>query len=121
MELKNIALSATLIISAIVSLGVNAQSSTIDTYPSWDGTNGISGWSATGTYVYGQTITPTSEQTNLTSFGFSLSAFNIGSPPQYTAGIYQWNDALNVVSGPALFTSSVLTAPDSLSFALVSI
>jgi hypothetical protein len=119
MKLKNIALSATLIAGAVVSLSVNAQSSTIDTYPSWDGISWISGWSAGGTYVYGQTITPTSEQTNLTSFGFSLSAFNTGSPPQYTAGIYQWNGSLNV--GPALFTSSVLTAPDSLSFVQVSI
>jgi hypothetical protein len=121
MKLKGIALSANLIAGAVVSLAVNAQSSTIDTYSSWNGTDSIVSWSASGTYVYGQTITPTSVQANLTSFGFSLSAFSTGSPTQYTAGIYQWNNTLNVVSGPALFTSAVFTAPDSTSFTPVSI
>lgn len=112
------------VLMSSIAITAAAQTSTIDTFSSWDGTTGIQSWGSFlgsgATTTYGQTITPTASQTNLTSFSFNMAAFTTGSPPQYTAGVYKWDATAQTVTGPALFTSSVYTAPDVTSFTKVT-
>lgn len=98
---------------------VSAQ--TIDTTTSWDGSSSISAWNTDVTETIGQTITPTSSQTKLSSFTFELSQIGGSTPMQYQAFVYQWNGADKTTTGSALYASAVLTAPTGLAYTPVKI
>jgi outer membrane autotransporter protein len=95
--------------AALLALCVPASANDIDSLSQWDGFNRISSWGAPNTSTYGQTFTPTgTQQTRMTSFTMELQQGG-GTPPQYQAFVYQFTN--NRITGPALFTSSVFTAP----------
>ena len=107
--------------AALIALASPAAAQTIDTTPAWNGASSIFPWDTTNTESIGQTIFTTSSQTRLSSFTFEVS-HSIGSNPmQYQAFVYQWNNANNTVTGPALFSSAVLTAPTTGAFTAVTI
>jgi hypothetical protein len=98
-------------IAALLALSVPASAQNINTTASWDGVNSINPWGTAGsTPTYGETITPVAGQTRLTSFTFELSQTS-GTAPQYQAYVYQYDSTTRLITGPALFTSGVLTAP----------
>jgi uncharacterized protein with beta-barrel porin domain len=104
--------------AAVLALSIPASAQTIDTIPQWNGTSFISSWGVPNTATYGQTFTPTVQQTRLSSFTMELGQIG-GTGPQYQAFIYQFvNDR---ISGPALFTSGVFTAPAGAAFTSVTI
>jgi uncharacterized protein with beta-barrel porin domain len=94
--------------AALLALNVPASAQNINTIPQWNGTTFIASWGAPNTSTYGQTFTPGAQQLRLTSFTMELAQGG-GTPPQYQAFVYQF--ANNRITGPALFTSSVFTAP----------
>ncbi|MDB5581857.1 MAG: Type Va secretion system autotransporter protein, partial [Bradyrhizobium sp.] len=73
----------------------------------------------TNTATYGQTITATASQSRLSSFSFELSQAS-GTAPQYQAFVYQWNPGTQRISGPALYSSGVFTAPTGAAYTPVS-
>jgi hypothetical protein len=105
---------------AFLALSVPASAQIIDTTPQWDGTSFISSWGVPNTATYGQTITPTASQTRLSSFTFQLYQ-SFGTAPQYQAYVYQWDATNRRITGSALFTSSVFTAPTGATFTPVTI
>lgn len=106
---------------ALMALSSPVAAQTIDTTTAWDGSSSISAWNTTVTETIGQTILPTSGQTKLGSFAFELSQIGGTTPMQYQAYVYQWNNANNTTTGPALFTSSVLTAPSGIGYTPVTV
>ncbi|MGL9617742.1 autotransporter outer membrane beta-barrel domain-containing protein [Bradyrhizobium sp. U531] len=106
--------------AALLALGTSAQAQNIDTTPQWNGTTFISSWGVPNTATYGQTITPTNNQTRLSGFTFYLSQTS-GTAPQYQAFIYAWDTGNQRTTGSALFSSSVFTAPSSATYTPVSI
>jgi uncharacterized protein with beta-barrel porin domain len=102
-----------------LSASANAQG-IINTIPLWDGTQSIQSWGVTNTATYGQTITPTVGQTRLSSFTFQLAQTG-GTAPQYQAFVYQWDATNQRITGSALFSSSVFTAPAGAAFTPVTI
>jgi uncharacterized protein with beta-barrel porin domain len=107
--------------AALIALASPAAAQTIDTTPSWNGTSSIFPWDTTNTESFGQTIFTTSSQTKLSSFTFEVSHSTGSDPMQYQAFVYQFNNANNTITGPALFSSAVLTAPTSGAFTAVTI
>jgi hypothetical protein len=105
--------------AALLALSVPANAQSIDTTPQWDGTNFISSWGVPNTATYGQTFTPTANQTRLGGFTMELAQFAGATQPQYQAFVYQF--ANNRITGPALFTSGVFTAPSGAAFTPVTI
>lgn len=67
----------------------------------------------------GQTITAPAES-RLSGFTFSLR-LNFFDPSQFRAAVYQWDGATSRATGPALFTSAVMTSPNTSSFTPVAI
>jgi hypothetical protein len=106
--------------AALLALSVPASAQNIDTTPQWDGANGITTWGVVDTATYGQTITPTSGQRVLSSFTFELGHTS-GTPSQYQAFVYQWDSVNNRITGSALFSSAVFTAPSAAAFTPVKI
>jgi uncharacterized protein with beta-barrel porin domain len=106
--------------AALLALSVPAMADNIDTTPQWDGSNFISSWGVTNTATYGQTITPTTGQRILTGFTFELARTS-GTASQYQAFVYQWDSANNRITGTALFSSAVFTAPAATTFTAVTI
>ena len=107
--------------AALLALSVPASAQNINTIASWDGTTSINPWGiSSNTPTYGETITPVAGQTRLTSFTFELSQQS-GTAPQYQAYVYQYNSATRLITGPALFTSGVFTAPSGAPFTAVTI
>lgn len=92
--------------AALATSPVIAQTIDIDTTGS--ATGQVSPWGVPDTATYGETITPTSIQTNLKSFTFFLTPTS-GGPVQYQAYVYQWTGT--AITGSALFASSILTSP----------
>ena len=92
-----------------------AQTSSINTITAWDGVNFISPWGSAPAEIptFGQIITPSSSQLNLSSFTFAIQRDPslLGSSPQYTARVYQWNNSSTTTIGSPLFTSAIATAP----------
>jgi outer membrane autotransporter protein len=107
---------------ALVALGSPAMADNIDTTTAWTGTSSIDPWGANAgvTPTYGQTITPTANQTILSGFTFEL-ARESGTAPQFQAYVYQFNSTTHLIVGPALFTSGVMTAPSGTTFSAVTI
>jgi outer membrane autotransporter protein len=104
--------------AALLALSVPASAQSIDTTPLWNGTSSITSWGIPNTATYGQTFTPVAGQTRLSAFTMELG--QIGGPaPQYQAFVYQF--ANNRISGPALFSSGVFTAPTGAAFTPVTI
>jgi autotransporter-like protein len=97
---------------AFLALAASANAQSINTIPQWDGVQFISSWGVPNTATYGQTITPTVGQTRLSSFTFQLNQTS-GTAPQYQAFVFQWDATNQRIIGPALFGSSVFTAPGS--------
>ena len=107
--------------ACLCALSVPAAAQDINTFPSWDGINFLTPWGPSAFATYGQTITPSGGQTRLQSFTFALQ-LNGGVPPEYQAFVYQWNTATQRISGPAIFASGQLTAPNnSANFANVTV
>jgi len=103
----------TMLLGGVAFLALSASASAqgiINTIPQWDGVQFISSWGVPNTATYGQTITPTAGQTRLSSFTFQLNQTS-GTAPQYQAFVYQWDTTNQRITGPALFGSSVFTAP----------
>ena len=105
---------------AFLALGVPASAQIIDTRPQWDGINAITDWGVPNTATYGQTITATATQARLSSFTFQLSHW-LGPASQYQAFVYQWDATNQRITGNALFSSGVLTAPSGAVFTPVTI
>ena len=105
---------------AFLALSVPASAQIIDTTPQWDGINSISDWGVPNTATYGQTITATATQARLSSFTFQLNQQS-GVVPQYQAFVYQWDPTNQRITGNALFSSGVLTAPSGAVFTPVTI
>jgi uncharacterized protein with beta-barrel porin domain len=106
--------------AALLALGTSANAQSIDTTPQWDGVNVISSWGVPNTATYGQTITPTSGQTSLSGFTFYLTQTS-GTAPQYQAFVFQWDPTNQKITGPALYSSSLMTAPSGSGFSAVTI
>jgi hypothetical protein len=104
----------------LIALALPAAAQTINTTAAWNGSSAIGPWDTVNTETLGQTITPTSGQTKLSSFTFELSETG-ASTVQYQAFVYQWNNANKMTTGPALFSSAVLTAPTGGAFTPVTI
>jgi autotransporter-like protein len=104
----------------LIALASPAAAQTIDTTAAWNGSSAIGPWDTVNTPTIGQVITPTSGQTKLSSFTFELRDTS-ASTVQYQAFVYQWAGASNGITGPALFTSAVLTAPSAGTFTPVTI
>jgi uncharacterized protein with beta-barrel porin domain len=103
----------TMLLGGVAFLALSASASAqsiINTIPQWDGVQFISSWGVPNTATYGQTITPTAGQTRLSSFTFQLNQTS-GTAPQYQAFVFQWDATNQRIIGPALFGSSVFTAP----------
>lgn len=81
--------------------------SSIDTTPSWDGTNSAGYFGEPDSATYGQTISTDTTGDMLTSFTFYLSPLNL----DFKAFVYQW-DGIKAV-GPALYSSAVTNIGDS--------
>ena len=92
----------------------------IDTTPAWNGTASIAAWGVPNTATYGQTFTATDQQRRLLGFTFYLQNFS-GTAPKYQAAVYEWNNATSRITGPALFTSAVMTAPGGSGYTAVKI
>ena len=106
--------------AALLALSVPASAQNIDTHPEWNGVQSIQSWGVTNTATYGQTITPTAQQTRLGSFTFDLAKTS-GTASQYQAFVYQWDSVNQRITGTALFSSGVLTAPTGTGFSPVTI
>jgi uncharacterized protein with beta-barrel porin domain len=107
--------------AALLALSVPASAQNIDTTAAWNGTSSIDPWGTAGaTPTYGQTITATTTQDRLTGFTFEL-ARESGTAPQFQAFVFQFNAATNLIVGPALFTSGIMTAPSATTFSAVTI
>ena len=112
-----------MLLGGVAFLALSASASAqgvIDTIPLWDGTQSIQSWGVTNTATYGQTITPTAGQTRLSSFTFQLGQTS-GTAPQYQAFVFQWDATNQRITGSALFSSSVFTAPSGAAFTPVTI
>jgi outer membrane autotransporter protein len=105
------------IAAAAFSSPAGAQS--VDTSSVWNGATFIDSWGLPDTATYGQTITATNKQNQLSNFGFQLNAQG-GGTPQYQAFVYQWDGGSNRITGSALYTSGVMTAPGGSAFVPVS-
>jgi outer membrane autotransporter protein len=68
----------------------------------------IQPWGVPDTATYGQTIVPTSGQTDLKSFTFFVQQLSGGSV-QFKAYVYQWTGTN--ITGPALFASAEMASP----------
>ena len=77
-------------IAATALLTTPAIAQTIDTTTSWNGSDSNAPWGVPDSATYGQTITPTAQQTFLTSFTFELRQV-AGGDVQYQAFVYQWD------------------------------
>src|SRR6476646_5687451 len=106
--------------AAFLALSASANAQSIDTTPQWDGINAITDWGVPNTATYGQTITATATQARLSSFTFQLSHW-LGPASQYQAFVYQWDATNQRITGNALFSSGVLTAPSGVVFTPVTI
>lgn len=92
-------------------IGAPAFAQSIDTRPSWNGTQALSFWgSGGGQTAFGQSITAGSAPSRLSSFSFEVIQYS-GAPQQYQAYVYQWDPVMSRMVGSALFTSGVMTAP----------
>ena len=114
------ALLATTVISFGAMQAAPAMAQNIDTTPSWNGVQSVFSWGETDTATYGQTITATASQFLLSGFTYYLRLTG-GTPPNFQAFVYEWNPATQRATGPALFTSAVMTAPSGNSFVPVAI
>lgn len=106
--------------AALMALSAPASAQTIDTMPAWNGTSALGYWGAGGSGTFGQTITAPTQST-LTEFSFNL-IYNSSGPPhsQYQAFVYRWDSVNGYTTGPALFTSGVMTAPGAMAFTEVT-
>lgn len=106
--------------AALVALSAPASAQNIDTYPSWDGSHDFRHWGyGPSSPTFGQTITAPAES-RLSGFTFSLK-LNFFDPSRFQAAVYQWDSATSRATGPALFTSAVMTSPNTSSFTPVAI
>jgi uncharacterized protein with beta-barrel porin domain len=105
--------------AALLALSVPASAENIDTIPQWNGTSFISSWGVPNTATYGQTFIPTVSQTRLSSFTFEVAQTS-GTAPQYQAFVYQWDPVNRRLTGSALYTSAVVTAPTGAAFTPVT-
>jgi outer membrane autotransporter protein len=108
---------------ALMALSSPAMAQNINTISSWNGTSFVFPWGTTAgesTPTYGETITPNATQTVLTGFTFELSQTS-GTAAQYQAYVYQFNPTTKLITGAALFTSGVITAPSGAPFTAVTV
>jgi hypothetical protein len=77
--------------------------SSINTIPSWNGTNSIESFGVTNTATYGQTITITGSTQVLQSFSFEIG--NCNAAVAFRGEVYAWNGTQ--ATGSSLFESPV--------------
>lgn len=106
--------------AAFLALATSANAQNIDTLSQWNGTSFISTWGVPNTATYGQTFTPTASQSRLSGFTFQLNQQS-GSAPQYQAFVYAFDPGTQRITGSALFSSGIMTAPSGATFQQVSI
>jgi hypothetical protein len=97
---------------------LSPASADITTMGSWDGSTYISTWGVPDTATYGQTFTASTLQGRLTSFTVDL-LFDGGVASQYQAFVYAWDGTK--ITGSALYSSGILTAPSSATFTPITI
>lgn len=116
---ERICASLAAVLAAVVLLAASptsARAQTIDTTGSWNGTDFIAPWGVSDTSTYGQTVTAPAGKLN--SFTFYIR--DSGVAISYQAYVYKWDSGLGRVTGPALFTSAVMTTPSTGSAAFVA-
>ena len=104
----NTAVLAAIILTLIASSAV-AQNS-INTIPSWDGTNFLSEFGVIDTATYGQTISVGAGSSPLQSFTFQIG-FCGPQPVTLRGEVYAWDGTNNRATGPALFESAPQSVP----------
>jgi hypothetical protein len=77
-------------VAGVLSAGQASLAESIDTTLSWNGISLIGSWSPTGSFTYGQVITPTKDG-KLTDFTFYLNPESTSLPVNYRAYVYQWD------------------------------
>jgi hypothetical protein len=100
---------ADVIVSTITGTGPGV------TPPAWSGNTGFASWGPVGSgsaTVYGETFTPPAGNPVFTGMTFEISNQS-GSAIPFQAYVYAWNGA---ITGPALFTSVVLSDPSMAGF-----
>ena len=87
-----------------------AQTQSINTFPTWNGSDSESSWgpAASTTTIYGQTFTPTAGQTTPRNITFAIQN-NSGFSIPFQAFVYKWTGT--TITGPALFQSTVMSDP----------
>jgi uncharacterized protein with beta-barrel porin domain len=108
-------LRTALLMSAVLgaAAAVSPASADVNTIPVWNGSDSISSWGVPDTATYGQTFTASTLQGRLTTFTVNLG-LNTGVAPQYQAYLYAWDGTK--ITGSALYTSMIYTAPSASTF-----
>lgn len=86
-----------------LAAGSRADSYSIDTTPSWNGTRTIGPFGYPNTTTYGQTVTAPSGDPMLNSFTFYMS---LPSDLLFRGEVYAWDDTNHVVTGSAMYESA---------------
>src|SRR4051794_8532102 len=90
---------------AIGWASANANAASIDTIPSWDGSNYVYSYGKPNTATYGQTFqTPDAINTYMQDFSFEIKRDPGAGSLYSTAYVYAWDGSK--ATGAALFTSS---------------
>src|SRR3954469_1213293 len=83
-------------------------STTINTFPSWDGSSEVSDFGYPDTATYGQTVQAPLGEPALKSFTFEL---DVPSTTVFRAEVYAWDGS--EATGPALYESGSMTTSGS--------
>lgn len=99
-------------IKASFALGLTLAVSTtwaqnIDTTAVWNGTEYVFPFGLPNTATYGQTITAPATASVLQGFSFQINSQGVAFP--FQAYVYAWDAANSHATGPALYTSPVIT------------
>ncbi len=86
----------------------------------WDGSSSVSPWRPTGlpTPTYGETFLDPAGNPLLTGMTFEINDFSTPAIP-FQAYVYAWNGTS--ITGPALFTSAVMSVPSASGFQAVTV
>ncbi len=104
-------------LTVLASASTAAHAGSISTLGLWDGSSAIDAWGGNATNTYGEVFTAPGGA--LTSFTFEVNDY--GSPANYTAEVYAWDDAAQGVAGPALYTSAPMTSSGDGAFDAITI
>lgn len=108
MKVRVSAVSAVLMVLALMASPAFAATVTVNTNSSWNGTDFISSFGIPNTATYGQIIVPPIGMTRLDSFSFQINSMGVAIV--FRAEVYAWNPATSRATGPALWESAPVTA-----------